>query len=208
MCVIVQAVSRLWPTQEPRGFQLRLIMSVRVRTMVTTRVLLVALALSGISAAADTAYNLGVDAWHKKDYVEAAHQWSLSVLTGDVNALNNLAHLYASGMGVTRNADAAVGLWRLAAYSGHSESQWHLGVAYEQGLGVPQDLVTAYAWYGCAIESAKRLAPGDVSGTEAMIEGDAQGSFAAIKGKLDKSTRVRAELLRALLVQRYGIAAP
>jgi hypothetical protein len=178
--------------------------------MATARVLLVALALalSGISAAADTAYNLGVDAWHKKDYVEAAHQWSLSVLTGDVNALNNLAHLYASGMGVTRDADVAVGLWRLAAYSGHSESQWHLGVAYEQGLGVPQDLVTAYAWYGCAIESAKRLAPGDVSGTEAKIEGDAQGSFAAIKGKLDKSTRVRAELLRALLVQRYGIAAP
>jgi TPR repeat protein len=164
--------------------------------------------MSGVSGADDKAYNLGVDAWHKKNYAEAARQWSQSILSGDVDALNNLAYLYANGMGVPRNPDAATKLWRLAAHSGQAESQWHLGVAYEQGLGVPQDLVTAYAWYGCAIESARRLAPSDVSGTETKIQGDAQESFAAIKDKLDKSDVARAELLRALLVQRYGIAAP
>jgi TPR repeat protein len=178
--------------------------------MMTARALVVAVAMavSGMSAAADPTYNLGVDAWRKKDYAEAARQWSLSVLTGDLDAINNLAYLYANGMGVTQNADAADKLWRLAAFSGHAESQWHLAISYEKGLGVPQDLVAAYAWYGCAIESAKRLAPADASGTEAKIGGDAQASFRAIKDKLDQSRLARAELLRALLVQRYGIAAP
>jgi len=176
----------------------------------SARALIVALALvtSGVSVAADTAYNLGVDAWRKKDYVEAARQWSQSVLSGDLDALNNLAYLNANGMGVAQNADAAFKLWRIAANSGHAESQWHLGVAYEKGLGVPQDLVTAYGWYGCAIESAKRLALADASGTEAKIGEEAQESLMAIKAKLDKPDLERAELLRTLLVQRYGLAAP
>jgi hypothetical protein len=168
----------------------------------------VILGASGLSIAADTSYNLGVDAWQKKNYAEAARQWSSAALSGDLNALNNLAFLYSSGMGVTRQSDVAVKLWRIAAHSGHSESQWHLGTAYEQGNGVPKDIVAAYAWYGCAIVSAKRRAQEDGSGTEARIEADARESLAAAKVKLDKSNSARAELLRALLVQRYGTAAP
>jgi TPR repeat protein len=178
--------------------------------MMTARALIVAvaMAISDLSAAADPAYNLGVDAWRKEDYADAARQWSLAVLSGDLDAINNLAYLYANGMGVTQDADAAVKLWRLAANSGHAESQWHLAVSYEKGLGVPQDPVTAYAWYGCAVESARRLAPADASGTEAKIGGYAQASLMAIKDRLDKPSVERADLLRVLLVQRYGIAAP
>ena len=163
---------------------------------------------SGLSIAAGTPYNLGVDAWQKKNYVEAARQWSSAALSGDLNALNNLAFLYSSGLGVTRQSDVAARLWRIAAYSGHAESQWHLGTAYEQGNGVPKDIVAAYAWYGCAVESARRRAQEDGSGTEAKIEADARASLAVAKAKLDNSNAARAELLRALLVQRYGTAAP
>jgi hypothetical protein len=128
-------------------------------------------------------------------------------LLGDVDALNNLAFLYSTGQGVTQNEDIAVSLWHLAAYSGHSEAQWHLGGAYEQGLGVPKDLSMAYAWYGCAIVSAQRRAHNDVSGTEAKIESDAQGSLASLKTTLEQTALSRGEELKDTLVRRYGIGA-
>ena len=178
--------------------------------MTVTRAFVVAVMLtfSGVSTAAEDPYNLGVGAWRKKDYAEAAHQWSLAALSGEVNALNNLGYLYDNGMGVAQDHGAAVKLWLLAAHSGQSESQWHLGIAYEQGTGVPKDLVVAYAWFGCAVDNAKRLAPDDSSGTESNIAADAQESLAAVSSKLDKSELERAEHLRTMLVQRYGIAAP
>jgi hypothetical protein len=168
----------------------------------------VLLGASAVAHAADTPYNAGVDAWHKKNYVEAARQWSTAVLAGDINAMNNLAYLYSNGMGVARKNDVALRLWLAAAYSGQSESQWHLGTVYEEGKGVPRDIIRAYAWYGCAIVSAKRLSNADASGTEAKIEADAQASFDVAKAKLDPDQLPRAEVLRSLLVQRYGIIAP
>ena len=175
-----------------------------------TKALVVAVALfvTASSTAAETAYNLGVAAWQKKNYVEAARQWSAAVLTGDLNAMNNLAYLYSNGMGVAHQDAVALSLWQSAAYSGHSESQWHLGTVYEQGLGVSRDLVRAYAWYGCALISTKRNAEGETADVEATIGADAESSLAALKGKLDNEQLARAEVLRAQLVERYGKAAP
>ncbi len=35
---------------------------------------------------------------------------------------------------------------RPLAEQGHAEAQFHLGVLYSQGLGVPKDYVHAYVW--------------------------------------------------------------
>ena len=75
-------------------------------------------------------------------------------------------------------------------------------------LGVSRDIVRAYAWYGCALASAKRNARGDTADVEARIGADAVSSLAALKGKLDDGELARAEILRMQLVERYGKAAP
>jgi TPR repeat protein len=176
----------------------------------TVKILVVAVALcvTALPAASETPYNLGVAAWQKKNYVEAARQWSAAVLTGNLDAMNNLAYLYSNGLGVAHQDAVALSLWQSAAYSGHSESQWHLGTVYEQGLGVSADLVRAYAWYGCALASAKRNTEGETADVETKIGADAESSLAALKEKLDDKQLARAEVLRAQLVERYGKAAP
>ncbi len=176
----------------------------------TVRGLVVAAALcvAALPAASETPYNLGVAAWQKKNYIEAARQWSAAVLTGNLDAMNNLAYLYSNGLGVAHQDTVALSLWQLAAYSGQSESQWHLGTVYEKGLGVPTDIVRAYAWYGCALASAKRNTEGETADLETKIGADAESSLAALKGKLDEKQLARAEVLRVQLVERYGKATP
>jgi TPR repeat protein len=76
----------------------------------------------------------GLDAWRKKDYPEAAKQWSRAVLSGDVEVMNKLAFLYFNGLGMKPRVSDAIRLWRVAAFAGDSEVQWHLGAAYEELL--------------------------------------------------------------------------
>jgi TPR repeat protein len=99
---------------------------------------------------AETPYNLGVAAYKKRDYWEAAAQWSKSVARGNTEAMNNLRYLFYNGYGVNKDIDRAMKLWRVASEAGESESQWHLGRAYETGTGAERSLSKAYAWYRCA----------------------------------------------------------
>jgi len=99
-------------------------------------------------------YNLGVDAYLSKDYAKAYSHWSEAAVHGNVDALNNLGYLAHNGYGVRENQEEAIRLWRTASFAGHSESQWHLGKAHEDGSGIERDLAKAYAWYACAIASA------------------------------------------------------
>ena len=122
--------------------------------------------------------------------------------------MNNLAYLNSNGMGVPRRDDVALRLWEAAAYAGHSEAQWHLGSAYEEGLGVSVDLVRAYAWYACAAESATRRVSGDAKDLESAIGKDAEASLTALKPKLDSQQLDRAERLRGQLIERYGKPVP
>jgi hypothetical protein len=113
--------------------------------------LFVLLSIAPVVDALDEPYNAGVDAWKKKDYAQAANQWSQVVLAGNVDAMNNLAFLYFNGLGLKPRVSDAIRLWRIAGFAGHSEAQWHLGVAYESGRGVENDQAKAYAWYQCAV---------------------------------------------------------
>jgi hypothetical protein len=72
---------------------------------------------------------------------------------GDARAQYNLGLLYASGLGVTHDYQAALKWHRLAAKQGHAGAQGELARMYAKGEGVPQDYVRAHMWYSVAAES-------------------------------------------------------
>jgi Sel1 repeat len=170
--------------------------------------LLVLLSIAPAADALDEPYNAGVDAWKKKDYAQAANQWSLAVLAGNVDAMNNLAYLYFNGLGLKSRVSDAIRLWRIAGFAGHSEAQWHLGAAYENGTGVEKDPVKAYAWYRCAVESAKRKKASDSTGIEARIEDDAARSMHQLMTQMSPSDLARASGVADEYIRRYGTAPP
>lgn len=126
-------------------------------------VLLVSLLLSIGNAGAQSAYNKGVAAWANKDYAQARVYWTQSISEGGPDsAYNNLGVLFYYGLGGRRNRTHGVTLWRKGAALAVSESQFHLGEAYEHGLGgLKRSSVQAYAWYACARTTAGRLSESD-----------------------------------------------
>ncbi|NJN70571.1 MAG: sel1 repeat family protein, partial [Nitrospira sp.] len=70
---------------------------------------------------------------------------------GDARAQYNLGLLYASGLGVTHDYQAALKWHRSAARQGHAGAQNALAQMYAKGHGIPQDNVRAHMWYSVAI---------------------------------------------------------
>jgi TPR repeat protein len=68
---------------------------------------------------------------------------------GIVPAYVTLGDLY-EGEAVDRDPAAAVRWWRMGAEHGDGEAAFKIAAAFEQGRGVPPDLVEALAWYGLA----------------------------------------------------------
>lgn len=168
------------------------------------------LAASSPGRAEESDYNLGVSAYQKKDYAQAAARWKASVARGNVDAMNNLAFLLYSGYGVTKDIDAAIELWRTASYAGHSEAQWHLGLAYERGVGVQQDAVKAYAWYRCSMESASGKVRGKQkdAAVEADILKDSTDSLNQLTANLSAPDLLRGQTLAGEYIARYGKPPP
>lgn len=122
---------------------------------------------------AQSEYNLGVEAFRAKDYVEARRHWQSCALEADAppEVFNNLGYLLHRGLGGEADPEGGVALWRKAAELGVSESQMHLGTAYEYGEGVAQDVVEAYAWTRLAMATSKAAAD---SALELVIRKDIQ----------------------------------
>jgi hypothetical protein len=72
---------------------------------------------------------------------------------GDARAQYNLGLLYASGLGVDQDYQAALKWHRLAAGQGHAGAQNELAQMYAKGQGIQPDQVRAYVWYSVAAES-------------------------------------------------------
>ena len=73
---------------------------------------------------------------------------------GGCTAQYNLGLLYASGLGVAQDYQAALKWHRMAATQGHAGAQNELAQMYAKGQGVQPDQVLAYVWYTVAIESS------------------------------------------------------
>jgi TPR repeat protein len=174
-------------------------------------VLLLSLAIvSCASVPTETPYNLGVAAYKRRNYSEAAKQWTKSVASGDIEAMNNLGYLIYNGYGVDKDTRRAIQLWRVAAEAGESEAQWHLGNAYETGIGVEGSASKAYAWYKCAIETASNNlnAARKDHNTESAILNDAKESLDIMKDSLSTSDLEMGRALAGEYIGRYGRPSP
>jgi TPR repeat protein len=150
----------------------------------------------------ESEYNLGVAAYKAKDYASARTHWSRSIESGDPASQNNLAYLLYYGLGGAAEMNRAVALWSASATNGHSEAQWHLGHAYEDGKAVPANLVEAYAWYRCAIASAERSAADDEA--EGQIAEDARKSLTSLLERLPPEQFSASEELARKYVGSYA----
>ena len=155
------------------------------------------------TAAQESAYNLGVDAFRKKDYAAARRHWSTSVTDDhDATAENNLGYLLYHGLGGALDADRAVALWRDAAQRGEREAQLHLGQAYEDGKGVERSVVRAYAWYRCAGAGVRATRLDD--DPDAEIVRDAERALAKLLPTLSPEAFEAAEKLAKTYVADYA----
>lgn len=132
------------------------------------------------SSQSESAYELGVEAYLRKDYPEAVVQWRQAVAQGNRFALNNLGYLAYYGLGMQAAPSFAVDLWRKGAALGVSEAQWHLGLAYQEGKGVAPDPVQSYSWVRCSIDTATRNAAHGYEEAELKIARDARESLVDI----------------------------
>lgn len=171
------------------------------------RIVALALAVAVLSGCAtqsvrESQYNLGVDAYKAKDYAAARQHWSRAIDAGELSAFNNLGYLLYQGLGGPTDRRRAASLWQEAAFRGHSEAQWHLGQAYEEGGGVPRSVVEAYAWYRCAVASAE--ATSETEDVEAQILGDARKSLTDLLRNLPADQFGAAESLARRYIERYA----
>lgn len=94
------------------------------------------------------------DALQRGDYRLAAGLFYPLAQRGDARAQYNLGLLYASGLGVVQDYQAALKWHRMAASQGHAGAQNELAQMYAKGQGVQPDQVLAYVWYSVAIASS------------------------------------------------------
>ncbi len=151
----------------------------------------------------ETEYDLGVYAYRVKDYSTARQHWTRAVEQQDeMMALNNLGYLLYYGLGGEPDTTRAVSLWTAAATKGNSESQWHLGRAFEEGKGTEQSLVQSYAWYRCA--AAIFQATPAVDDLDVQIAQDAHTSLVRLLPKLSPSHFEASERLAKEYIAKYS----
>jgi hypothetical protein len=146
-------------------------------------------------------YNLGVEAYRVKDYASARAHWAKAVEEGEPSAFNNLGFLLHNGLGGAADQVRAVALWKTAAARGHSESQWHLAQAFEDGEGVAMNMVEAYAWYRCAVASMQAAPEED---DESTVAGYARDSIIKLVGILPTEQLAAAEQLARSYIAKYA----
>jgi TPR repeat protein len=123
----------------------------------TARTLLAAalLALVAITPAAAGAYQSGMAALGRDDYVAAARLFWPLAQAGDARAQAILGYMFANGRGVPQSYIEAASWYRRAGEQGDPNAQYRLGLMYDKGQGVPQDYVEAYKWLDLATGQAR-----------------------------------------------------
>ena len=124
---------------------------------------------------------------------EALQWWLERAENGNPNMQYGMGDIYATGntaLNVARDDRQAAIWYRRAAERGHAEAQFALGLAYEDGRGVPQDMREALSWYQKAadqghmtakekIAAAKTASVSNVS-AEAVKTNNEPSAFASI----------------------------
>ncbi len=120
-----------------------------MRTFLLASVLIVGSSTAVAALSGEEPY----EALQRGDFRIAAGLFYPLAEKGDARAQYNLGLLYASGLGVTHDYQAALKWHRMAAKQGHAGAQSQLAQMYYKGQGVPLDYVRAHMWYSIAAES-------------------------------------------------------
>ena len=80
------------------------------------------------------------------DPVESVRLLRVSAGFDDPASLSDLGEALSAGTGVERDAEAGFALFERAAMKGYVEAQYHLALAYLDGIGVAQDKLRGHAW--------------------------------------------------------------
>jgi TPR repeat protein len=64
--------------------------------------------------------------------------------------------MYENGFGVPQAYDVAADLYQRAAVQGDVFAQARLGLLYDKGHGIPQDIILSYKWLDLAAAHASR----------------------------------------------------
>lgn len=95
------------------------------------------------------ARSVGEDLYRRGLYPEAIAWWTEQAAKGDAEAARRLGVEYMDGKGgvVQRDYEKARFYHTQAAKAGDARSMFDLGTIYENGLGVPADLIESAKWF-------------------------------------------------------------
>ena len=113
-------------------------------------------------------FDTAINSLGRKEFTTALQLFTDLANRGMAEAQINLGMMFESGQGVLQNFDEAIKWYRLAASQGLIKAQeklnllvskaaaaqvnFGLGVAFENGQGVPQDIMEAIRWYQLAAD--------------------------------------------------------
>ena len=114
----------------------------------------------------EEAYNRGKKAYSEKNYKETARYWNHGAKLDHTASINALAYLYMNGIGIEKNGEKAFSLASKAADRGFAKGQRNVGVMYEKGIYVKQNLEEAAKWYKLSADQGDQLAINDLKRLE------------------------------------------
>jgi TPR repeat protein len=88
----------------------------------------------------------------KNEFALAQADWQKAADQGDAQALDKLADMYASGIGVPVDYAQALKDWHLAAELGDGEAMFQIAVSYEIARGVARDGYPLKTWFNKALD--------------------------------------------------------
>ncbi|GAA5093613.1 tetratricopeptide repeat protein [Wohlfahrtiimonas larvae] len=109
------------------------------------RITLVLLLMINTVSFADN-FSDAIEAYDRQDYIEAYRLFTELEDLGHVDAMNNLATMYQTGMGIPRNYVKAAELYLKAAQAGHIDAAFNYSTLSRLGIGTNKNMAESYAW--------------------------------------------------------------
>ena len=135
------------------------------------RYLLACLLILLTSAPAAADFAAAKKAQARGDFAAALAACKADAAAGDANCQNLVGYFYERGLGVARDPNKAIDLYRRAARQGLAAAQNNIGHAYMIGAGVPKNAAKAAGWLKRAAASGNPPAENNLGILYAKGEG-------------------------------------
>lgn len=89
----------------------------------------------------------GIELYGQKSYSSALPYLQRAAKAGSLSALHYLGSMYANGLGVTKDTQIAINLYKKAISKNYAPCMVAMGALYETGTGVAKSPATAYSYY-------------------------------------------------------------